>query len=126
MKPMTFIKRILKFWYKAKAVIIRVLEKWRMKTAPLYSTQYVDDFPDDLKPYVIYLLGQPGKEWLAGFSCPCGCGDKIELVLHGRSPSWKLSYSKDKRPNLSPSVYRSVNCRSHFFLERGRIRWCKP
>jgi hypothetical protein len=122
MKP---IKKVRKSLAKLWAFVCRVVEKWRRKPAPLYTLMYVEDFPDQLKPHVIYLLGDRGKEWLAGFSCPCGCGETIELVLNGRSPSWKLVVSKKGVPSLYPSVWRSVNCGSHFFLKDGRIRWCR-
>lgn len=89
-----------------------------------YVTSYVGDFPDEALPSVLYLLGKPQKEWLAGLKCPCGCGDVIELVLDGHSPKWTLSVSPNGKPTLTPSIYRSIKCRSHFFLEHGKIKWC--
>lgn len=89
-----------------------------------YKIEYVDDFPDSISPYVLYVLGNPGQEWLAGIKCPCGCGELIELVLDGHSPNWQLFISDEGKPSLSPSIYRSVNCCSHFFLWRGKIQWC--
>ena len=122
---MRIIKAFLKTYLIIKSFIISVLKKWRTNNSPLYSVLYVNDLPDELKPNVIYLLGTSGKEWLAALSCPCGCGDKIELVLNGRSPSWELVFSENGRPGLHPSVFRSVRCRSHFFLTKGQIKWCK-
>jgi Family of unknown function (DUF6527) len=122
---MKYIKTALRFYNRAKTSIIRIMKKWRASRAPLYLVLHVEDLPDKLTPYVLYLIGKPGKEWLVGFICPCGCKQKIELVLNGRSPSWNLVLAKDGKPSLFPSVFRSVGCRSHFFLENGRIRWCK-
>lgn len=86
----------------------------------------VNDFPEQPQSYTLYLIGQPGREWLAGLVCPCGCGDFIELVLEGNRPRWRLLISLDDNPTLSPSVHRSVCCRSHFFLEDGLVLWCSP
>lgn len=105
-------------WIKALA------SKRHKRKVPPYAVTYVDDFPDYCSPHVLYILGKPEQEWLAGLLCPCGCGDFIELVLDGYSPKWELSFSNNGLPSLYPSVCRSVKCRSHFFLERGNIRWC--
>jgi hypothetical protein len=90
-----------------------------------YNVEYVNDFPDHPATYILYVLGKPGREWLAGINCPCGCGEFIELVLDGHSPNWQLFISDDGKPSLSPSVFRSINCHSHFFLRKGRIQWCR-
>ncbi|MDP1844942.1 MAG: DUF6527 family protein [Sediminibacterium sp.] len=110
--------RAFKIWEKIAFI------KWRKRKAPLYKTLRVSDFPEEPKPYVLYLLGKTDQEWLAGMMCPCGCGDLIELVLDGACPSWRLFISPNGSPTLSPSIYRSVHCQSHFFLENGIICWC--
>lgn len=116
-KIIDFLKA-LKIWDKIASI------KWCKRKAPLYKILRVRDFPEELKPYVLYVLGKPDQEWLAGILCPCGCGDLIELVLDGDHPRWKLFISPNASPTLSPSIYRSVHCRSHFFLENGIIYWC--
>ncbi len=110
--------RTLKFWDKIAFI------KWHKRKMPLYKTLRVNDFPEELKPYVLYILGKPDQEWLAGMLCPCGCGELIELVLDGDRPRWRLFISPNGSPTLSPSIYRSVHCRSHFFLQNGIIFWC--
>lgn len=100
--------------------------KWRKQKTPLYKILRAQDFPDEPKPYILYLFGKSGHEWLAGMVCPCGCEEFIELVLEGEHPRWKLFISEADSPSLSPSVYRSIGCRSHFFLEHGTIYWCSP
>ncbi|MCQ1572731.1 DUF6527 family protein [Neorhizobium galegae] len=58
--------------------------------------------------------------------CPCGCGDTIELmVLDGARPRWDITVDHSGRPSLHPSVWRNIGCRSHFWVRRGRIQWCK-
>lgn len=89
-----------------------------------FILKHVRDFPDEPEDRVLYALGKPGNELFAGMKCPCGCQDFIELVLNGHSPSWKISVSRNDKPSLYPSVFRSVKCRSHFFLIKGKIKWC--
>lgn len=116
---------ITRFFGKFKNWCKTISIKWHRKNVPLYVVQYVDDFPDEHQPNTLYLIGKLGKEWLAGLGCPCGCGDFIELVLDGHKPKWKLSFSDNGHPSLFPSVYRSIKCKSHFFLESGAILWCR-
>lgn len=87
--------------------------------------EYVVDFPDALDRNTVYFLGGKGKEWLAGFTCPCGCGDLIELPLIGRSPKWKIKITPSNTLSISPSIHRSLGCASHFFILRGKVIWCK-
>lgn len=117
--------RIHWLYHKAIAFLLGIFKKRHTHRVPLYNISYVKDFPDKPQHHIVYLFGMPGNEWFAGFICPCGCGEFIELVLEGSSPSWTFSISKGGRPDLSPSIFRSVGCRSHFFLHKGRIRWCK-
>ncbi|MFD1874521.1 DUF6527 family protein [Hymenobacter bucti] len=74
----------------------------------------------------MYLLGKPGREWLVGFLCPCNCGQFIELsLLPTTKPRWKLAvHANEDTVSLRPSVWRTVGCRSHFFLTNGLIKWC--
>ena len=62
--------------------------------------------------------------WHVALVCPCGCGATIALnVLPDASPRWRLYESADG-PTLSPSVWRTTGCRSHFILRRGGVIWC--
>lgn len=116
---------LIRLYREFKNWLSVIATKWHRKNVPLYIALHVKNFPTEYMPHILYLMGKPGKEWLAGFTCPCGCGDFIELVLDGNHPKWKLSISADGHPSLHPSVFRSVNCRSHFFLDRGTIHWCR-
>lgn len=121
MKYLKFIKRVC---YELIEKLRTFLDFLIKKKVLLYSVCYVDDFPDSCEPGILYILGKPGNEWFAGLKCPCGCGDFIELVLDGYSPTWRLSFSAKDLPTLNPSIYRSVNCHSHFILRKGKIIWC--
>lgn len=121
---MKYFQLLSKGFQKLKLWIKTLVSKRRKKKVPLYIATYVNDFPDNCCNNIFYVLGKPEHEWLAGMICPCGCGDFVELVLDGYSPRWELSFSAKGLPSLYPSICRSVNCRSHFFLEHGSIKWC--
>lgn len=84
-----------------------------------------EELPDKLKRHRLYAIGE-GVPWLAALQCPCGCGETLQLsLLENDSPRWRrLTQEKDGTATLSPSIWRSKGCRSHFFLRKGRIVWC--
>jgi hypothetical protein len=90
-----------------------------------YRTIFLEDLPDNLKPYTVYILGEGEYLWSAAMLCPCGCGEIVHISLHkeGR-PRWEITNHKDGTVSFKPSIWRKDGCKSHFFLERGLIRWC--
>lgn len=91
-----------------------------------YSVQYVEDPVDLPKKKVLYIIGVPDEPWQVELACPCGCKDKIVLpVNNATEPRWKIRVVNEGTPTLSPSIWRSAGCKSHFFLRQGRIQWCK-
>lgn len=108
---------IKRYWKKAIAFYDSMLGR--------YQTVLVAELPDRLAARTIYAVGDSGQYWLAAMRCPCECGDIIQLaMLHGQRPRWSLSDRNLRFPTLTPSVDRTVRCRSHFFLRNGRISWC--
>ena len=60
------------------------------------------------------------------FKCPCKCGNTISLPLQRpHSPLWKVTESRAGRPTLHPSVWQKKGCMSHFWIEDGRVFWCR-
>nr|WP_232252247.1 DUF6527 family protein [Pseudomonas frederiksbergensis] len=56
--------------------------------------------------------------------CPCGCGRTIELlVIQEAKPRWDVEVDADGFPSLTPSVWLTNGCKSHFWLKRGRVTW---
>jgi len=96
----------------------------------LYCAICIEDdqqLPKRLSSYKVYIIGVPGNEWLAEMLCPCGCGETLFLnLLQEELPNWKWRINADGTVTLSPSVWRLVGCRSHFFLREGIIQWCTP
>ena len=84
----------------------------------------VEELPDSLQPRRLYVIGVTSP-WSAAFLCPCGCGETIQIsLLPDDQPTWSLSFDHDGLPTLSPSVWRTAGCCSHFFLRQGAILWC--
>lgn len=97
----------------------------RPRPAP-FATEAVDDLPDDLLPRTLYLAGEGGHRWCAALVCPCGCGEVIQLnLLRAVRPRWEVVEHRDGTVSLEPSVWRQKGCRSHFFLRRGQVEWCR-
>ncbi len=91
-----------------------------------YLTKYLQDLPDSLQPKVLYVLGEGKHLWSATMLCPCGCNATLQMSLQpeGR-PRWVLTKESDGTVSLSPSVWRQIGCKSHFFFRKGVINWCK-
>jgi hypothetical protein len=86
-------------------------------------TVVLDELAERLRPGEVYLLGQKGHYWCAALPCPCGCGAVIQLNLTtGTHPRWTARIEQDGTLTLSPSVWRTEGCRTHFFLRAGRIQ----
>ncbi len=86
----------------------------------------VEDAPDVLKPGTVYLIGDGTAPWAASFLCPCGCRETISLsLIPADRPSWRAQISRNGLITLSPSVWRTKGCRSHFFIRSSRIVWAK-
>ena len=103
----------------------RAFHGLRMRLGPpRMATDYADDVPETPMARTVYLIGEGPDPWIAGFLCPCGCSEflQISLLPSGR-PRWQASVHWDGTASLHPSVWRQKGCRSHFLLRRGRIEW---
>ncbi|MCA8063628.1 hypothetical protein LGM56_14900 [Burkholderia sp. AU38729] len=106
-----------RLWNRALAYVDGLLGR--------YTVVVVDDLPDSLQAHKVYAVGENGQCWLAALRCPCGCGDTIQLpMIAEQRPRWTMTRKGTRLPSLSPSVDRTVGCRSHFWLKLGVIRWC--
>jgi hypothetical protein len=84
-----------------------------------------DSLPQSMPRRDLVLAREDGEDWCVGMRCPCGCGDIIELlVIAEAKPRWDVRADRERRPTLSPSVWRKTGCRSHFWVRRGRVQWC--
>jgi len=97
---------------------------WRRGPRRLRAV-WVEELPDRVDPGLLYVAGENGFQWYAAMACPCGCGETLHMnLLPDASPRWSLQKHPDGTATLSPSVWRTVGCRSHFFLRGGQVVWC--
>ena len=97
---------------------------WKYRTR--IKSVAVQELPDVLRKQRLYLVGAR-QPWAAALLCPCGCGEVIHLsLMQNDSPRWRLQLEPEGIPTLTPSVWRTRGCRSHFFLRRGAVVWCGP
>ena len=83
-----------------------------------------DVLPTTIERGKLVRLVDDGEDWSVGMLCPCGCGETIELMLLSCvAPRWDLQVDARGRPTLYPSIWRTVNCKSHFWERRGRVVW---
>lgn len=81
--------------------------------------------PEDLVRGVLSVVVDGGLRKWACLRCPCGCGEKIMLSLATqRNPHWTVTLDWLERPTAWPSVRQVTQCRSHYWVKRGRIIWC--
>ena len=100
---------------------------WRVLRGQVYRAETVDEVPPAraLHQARVYLVGEEGEPWQAAFLCPCGCRALIQLnLLSETRPRWTYRLGFWGVVTLSPSVWRKQGCRSHFFMRKGRIKWC--
>lgn len=84
-----------------------------------------DSLPSTLPRRNVVLARDDGEDWCVGFRCPCGCGRTIELlVIQEAKPRWDVQPDPKGTVTLHPSVWLRDGCRSHFFVRKGRIKWC--
>lgn len=93
------------------------MTKMMMKITRI-SLRHVQYIPKELEPGVLYVADEYGA---AAHLCPCGCGSKIRTPLH--PTEWSLEETASG-PTLFPSVGNwQQPCRSHYWIEKGVIRW---
>ncbi len=101
--------------------IYHVFLKW---LRPSYGVVFSDEVPINFLNHTIYLIGEKSAPWQAAFYCPCGCRELIQLnLLEDVKPGWRIYFDKRNRISISPSVRRTVGCRSHFFISNGNVDW---
>lgn len=99
-------------------------EEEKLNNIDAYSLRIVDDIQDDYEYGAMYLIGSSNNFWRCVFHCPCGCGELLELLLlDGASPNWTAKLIDDSHVDLSPSIWKTHGCKSHFFIKNNRVLW---
>lgn len=93
--------------------------------SPEYIAVEVKELPSELDNGVVYVVRDGDEPDSLILKCPCGCGEIIYLnLLTDTKPVWKFNINRFGLISIVPSVWRTVRCRSHFFLTKGRIIQC--
>lgn len=101
--------------------ISSILVEWFQ---PKHKMEYKEEVPQFLAEKTIYVIGNPSTPWLIAFKCPCGCNNVIHLnLLSDAKPQWRFYITTKKRVSISPSVWRTTGCKSHFFIRKSKVRW---
>lgn len=86
-----------------------------MKVAQL-EHRFVRNVPDQIEPGILYISMDYAT---AVHSCCCGCGE--EIVTPFTPTDWRMTFDGET-VSLRPSIGNwNLKCRSHYFVERGRI-----
>ena len=96
--------------------------KRRHTLGNLHYVESMQNIPDRLTEHV-YIVGLQKPKWVI-FSCPCGCGERIEVnLMQSRHPRWKMQVTKGVI-SLWPSLWMvDKKCGSHFWIEKNRVIW---
>ncbi|MBT2515824.1 hypothetical protein J7E29_00060 [Streptomyces sp. ISL-90] len=87
-------------------------------TVNYYRAEFVQRIPPNREPDVLYVSRKYGT---AVHSCACGCGNKVVTPLN--PAGWRLTVAGSE-VTLFPSVGNWwFPCRSHYFIEKGAVRW---
>lgn len=103
--------------------ILLTLAEWLQ---PPYKAKYVNDPPEVFNKRTVYIVGEQSNPWLLTFECPCSCKSTIQLnLLKEAKPRWKFQVLPKSKIDIFPSISRIYGCKSHFFMRKGKISWCK-
>ena len=107
----------LRAWLRARSPL-----RLRRRQEPgRYRVARAIDVPRRICSREVVIVGNPGFEWCALLLCPCGCGDTIMLsLLLETRPRWAVQIDSGF-PTISPSIWRTVGCESHFHMTRGYV-----
>lgn len=107
-----------------KRLFVRIWGFFRKKEHAL-RLEVVSELPENPSEKTLYLEGNAKEKdfWYVLLKCPCGCGDNIMLnLVNDVKPCWKVNINKN-RPSIFPSIWRTKECKSHFWIKKGRVVW---
>lgn len=116
--------KFIRFFIKFLSGIFQTKRGLETPERMAYSILHLQEIPKSIELGKIYQVNTENDPWICIFYCPCGCKEKIILNLQTQArPAWKIQTKKDSVPTISPSVYRQIGCKSHFFIQEGRVVW---
>lgn len=92
--------------------------------SPRFQIEDVEDIPESIPDRLIFIVQDGNEPELLVFKCPCGCDADIILnLLKDASPRWCYELNDKKTIDIYPSVWRTIGCKSHFFVKDSNIKW---
>lgn len=99
-------------------------KRYRFYAAAKYKYVFVKESPEVIAENTVIIVAEDGMPDSLVFKCPCGCNTDIYLnLLKDAKPRWNFRISKKNKITITPSIWRKVGCKSHFFIRVGRIIW---
>lgn len=111
-----------------KNLLLCILTKLNFVQPPDLTVKQVSEHPikEKINTKTIFIVGGKGYQKWAYLRCPCGCNEIIMLSLvKKRRPNWNFSTDLLNRPTIYPSIWQTSGCRSHFWVKKGSVNWCK-
>lgn len=113
--------------------MIKRTVRWILRTLgiipkPRFIVRHLVSHPKihEIAEHEIVIVGDARLQKWACFKCPGGCGAKIMLSLSkSRRPCWKITQDWIDRPTISPSVWQQNECKCHFWIRDGGVKWCR-
>ena len=95
-----------------------------LKKEKVYSYKFEEDVPDKFNSRTIYIISNDNFHWQVVMLCPCRCNKTLHMnLIKGNHPNWRFEIDKKKLISVYPSINRTVGCKSHFFIKKGKIIW---
>ena len=92
-----------------------------MRRIEAVEFEFVEYIPSTLRGGIIYISI---RYRTTAHLCLDGCGEKVVHPL--RPNQWRLTYD-GATISLAPSIGNAgLACRSHYWIERSKVRWCAP
>jgi predicted RNA-binding Zn-ribbon protein involved in translation (DUF1610 family) len=107
-------------------IILQGLIKLGLIQKPDFIAKIVSQHPtpEQIKSGQIFIVRDSGLWKWACFQCPA-CGETILLSLSQvRHPRWKVTLDCLNRPTLHPSIRQTDGQKCHFWIRKGKVRWC--
>jgi hypothetical protein len=100
-------------------------DKYRQLYLVQFKTETISEVPSVVSKQTVFIIKDGAKADSLVFKCPCGCDADIYLnLLKDTRPNWNYYITRGKI-TISPSVWRTIGCESHFFIQGSKIVWMK-
>jgi hypothetical protein len=108
-----------------KNLLSWIRRKYHFYTASKYKYVFAVYAPEVIAESQVIIIAENGIPDSLVFKCPCGCHTDIYLnLLNDAKPRWSFKISKKNKITITPSIWRTVGCKSHFIVENSVVIWC--